>query len=61
MPTEHRSTRFEDLDSWPSDDALSALYEGQLAAVAAVRQALPAIASAAEDVVEHLRAGGRLV
>ena len=61
MPTEHRSTRFEDLDSWSSEDALSALYEGQLAAVAAVRRALPAIAAAAEDVVEHLRAGGRLV
>ncbi len=61
MATEHRSTRYEDLDSWPSLDVLSALYEGQLSAVAAVRSALPAIAAAAEVAVEHLRGGGRLV
>jgi N-acetylmuramic acid 6-phosphate etherase len=61
MPTEHRSTRFEDLDSWPSLDVIAALYEGQLSAVAAVREALPAIAAAAEDAVERLREGGRLV
>lgn len=61
MATEHRSSRFEDLDSWPSFEILSALYEGQLSAVAAVRSALPAIAAAAEDAVENLRAGGRLV
>jgi len=61
MTTERRSTRYEDLDSWPSLDVLSALYEGQLSAVAAVRSALPAIASAAEAAVEHLRGGGRLI
>jgi N-acetylmuramic acid 6-phosphate etherase len=61
MATEHRSRRFEDLDSWPSLDVVAALYEGQLAAVAAVRPALPAVAAAAEDAVARLRAGGRLV
>jgi N-acetylmuramic acid 6-phosphate etherase len=61
MATEHFSTRYEDLDSWPSLDILSALYEGQLSAVAAVRAALPAIAAAAEAAVERLRRGGRLV
>lgn len=61
MATERRSTRYEDLDSWPSLDVLAALYEGQLSAVAAVRGALPAIASAAEAAVERLRGGGRLV
>ncbi|HEY8382051.1 MAG TPA: N-acetylmuramic acid 6-phosphate etherase [Microvirga sp.] len=61
MATEHRSTRYEDLDAWPSLDVLSALFEGQLSAVAAVRSALPAIAAAAEAAVERLRAGGRLV
>ena len=57
-PTEDRSARFDDLDSWPSLDVLAALYEGQLSAVAAVRPALPAIAAAAEDAVERLGAAG---
>ncbi|HEX2137686.1 MAG TPA: N-acetylmuramic acid 6-phosphate etherase [Microvirga sp.] len=61
MATEHRSRRYEELDSWPSLDVLAALYEGQLAAVAAVRGALPAIAAAAEAAVPRLRGGGRLV
>lgn len=37
------------------------MWEGQLAAVAAVQQALPQIAGAAAACVERLRAGGRLV
>jgi N-acetylmuramic acid 6-phosphate etherase len=61
MTTEHRSTRYEDLDAWQSLDILSALFEGQLSAVAAVRSAVPAIAAAAEVAVERLRLGGRLV
>lgn len=61
MATEHFSTRFQDLDTWPSLDILSAFYEGQLAAVAAVRSSLPAIAAAAEDASQRLRRGGRLV
>ncbi|QFU17759.1 N-acetylmuramic acid 6-phosphate etherase [Microvirga thermotolerans] len=61
MPTENFSTRFQDLDAWPSLDILSAFYEGQLAAVAAVRPALPSIAAAAEEAVIRLRRGGRLV
>jgi len=61
MATEHFSTRFQDLDTWPSLDILSAFYEGQLAAVAAVRPSLPEIAAAAEEAVRRLRRGGRLV
>jgi N-acetylmuramic acid 6-phosphate etherase len=61
MATEHSSTRFQDLDTWPSLDILSAFYEGQLSAVAAVRTALPAIAAAAEEAAARLRRGGRLV
>jgi len=61
MATEHSSTRFQDLDTWPSIDILSAFFEGQLSAVAAVRTALPAIAAAAEEAVTRLRRGGRLV
>jgi len=61
MATENSSSRFQDLDSWPNLDILSAFYEGQLAAVAAVRSALPAIAAAADEAVARLRRGGRLV
>jgi N-acetylmuramic acid 6-phosphate etherase len=61
MATENFSTRFQELDSWPSLDILSAFYEGQLSAVAAVRPALPAIAAAAEEAAARLRQGGRLV
>lgn len=61
MATEHSSTRYQDLDTWPSLDILSAFYEGQLAAVAAVRSSLPAIAAAAEEAAQRLRRGGRLV
>ena len=61
MATEHFSTRYQDLDTWPSLDILSAFYEGQLSAVAAVRPSLPAIAAAAEEAVGRLRRGGRLV
>ena len=61
MATEHFSTRYHDLDTWPSLDILSAFYEGQLSAVAAVRPSLPAIAAAAEEAVGRLRRGGRLV
>jgi N-acetylmuramic acid 6-phosphate etherase len=61
MATEHFSSRYQDLDAWPSLDILSAFYEGQLAAAAAVRPALPAIAAAAEEAAQRLRRGGRLV
>lgn len=61
MTTENFSTRFQELDSWSSLEILSAFYEGQLSAVAAVRSALPAIAAAAEEAAERLRRGGRLV
>ncbi len=61
MATEHFSSRFQDLDTWPSLDILSAFFEGQLSAVAAVRPSLPAIAAAAEAAADRLRRGGRLV
>ncbi|WP_243370536.1 N-acetylmuramic acid 6-phosphate etherase [Microvirga solisilvae] len=61
MATEHFSNRFQDLDTWSSLDVLSAFYEGQLSAVAAIRPSLPAIAAAAEEAAVRLRKGGRLV
>ncbi|WP_046865667.1 N-acetylmuramic acid 6-phosphate etherase [Microvirga massiliensis] len=61
MATEAKSTRYEDLDSWPSLEVVKALYEGQLAAAAAVGPALPEIAAAADAAADRLRKGGRLV
>ena len=59
--TERADPRYRDLDAWPADSALAALFEAQLAAAAAVRPALPAIAAAVAAAESRLRAGGRLV
>jgi len=48
MRTEDLSPRFEDLDAWSSLEAVHAMFEGQLSAVAAVRPALPDIVAAGE-------------
>lgn len=61
MATENVSPRFVDLDAWSTLDALTAMHEGQLAAAAAVRPALPAIARAAEDAAVRLGQDGRLI
>ncbi len=59
--TEQISPRYVDLDSWSSGEMIEAMYEGQLAAAAAVRSALPAIEAAVDDAVPALRRNGRLV
>jgi N-acetylmuramic acid 6-phosphate etherase len=59
--TEQIDPRFHDLDAWPPGAILDALWEGQMAAVAAVRTALPALEAAAEAAVPRLGRGGRLV
>src|ERR1700730_570352 len=61
MLTEHINPRFVDLDSWSTSDMIDAMYDGQLAACAAVRPALPAINAAVDDAVPALKRGGRLV
>jgi len=61
MLTERVSARYVDLDSWPIKDMLAAMYEGQLAAVAAVRPVLSDIAAAVEDAMRVLGQSGRLV
>ena len=61
MKTEQISPRFAELDSWPTSEMIGAMYEGQLAAVAAVQPALDAIAAAVDEAVLALRRGGRLV
>lgn len=59
--TEEANPRFHGIDSWTSASILEAMWEGQLAAVAAVRLALPSIETAASASVPKLIAGGRLV
>jgi N-acetylmuramic acid 6-phosphate etherase len=61
MTTEQISPRFVDLDSWSTGDMLDGMFEGQLAACAAVRPALPSISAAVHDAVPALERGGRLV
>jgi N-acetylmuramic acid 6-phosphate etherase len=60
--TEQVSPRYRELDLWDSAQALEALWEGQMAAVAALRPALPALARAADAAAERLGSGaGRLI
>src|SRR4051812_12428707 len=61
MLTEQISPRYVDLDSWSSREMIDAMFEGQLAAVAAVRGALGGIAAAVDDAVPALQRGGRIV
>ena len=59
--TEAVSPRYRDMDRWPPGDVLLAMWEGQMAAVAAVRSALPAIESAVAAALPRLERGGRLI
>ena len=61
MPTEHISPRYLELDAWPTAEMIAAMYEGQLAAAAAVGGALGVIAAAVEDAVPALKRGGRII
>jgi N-acetylmuramic acid 6-phosphate etherase len=61
VSTEHINPRYVDLDSWPAADMIAAMYEGQIAAAAAVGQALGAISAAVDDAVPALQRGGRIV
>ena len=61
MRTEQISPRYVELNSWSATEMIAAMYEGQLAAAAAVRGALGAITAAVEDAVPALQRGGRIV
>ena len=61
MATEDVDPRFADLDAWTLTSAMEAMWEGQLAAVAAVGRAIPAIAAAINAAVQALGDRGRLV
>ena len=61
MDTERPSPRYANIDLWEPLDALDAMIEGQLAAVAAVRAARLPLLKAALAMEARLRGGGRLV
>ncbi|MGY6548646.1 MAG: N-acetylmuramic acid 6-phosphate etherase [Roseinatronobacter sp.] len=59
--TEHIDPRYCALDTWDSPTALHAMWESQMAAVAAIGPALPAISLLVEAAALRLRDGGRLI
>jgi N-acetylmuramic acid 6-phosphate etherase len=59
--TESLNPRFTDIDSWPTADAVDAMLEGQLAAIASIKNQTALIANAADAAANRLRSGGRLV
>jgi len=62
VSTETISARYVDLDLWTTQEAVSAMLEGQLAAAAAVQSQLSAIARAADEAAGRLSdPAGRLV
>lgn len=61
MPTENVSERFTDIDRWSTLSAVSAMFEAQLSAVAAIGPELATIALAAEAAARRLMNGGRLI
>ena len=61
MATEEVDPRFADLDAWSLASAMEAMWEGQLAAVAAIGPALPSITAATEAAGAALSNSGRIV
>ncbi|PHR61474.1 MAG: N-acetylmuramic acid 6-phosphate etherase [Robiginitomaculum sp.] len=59
--TEEVCQRFVDFDQWSTQDAVEAMYEGQLMAIAAVKPAMRDIALAADQAAHRLGKTGRLI
>ena len=59
--TESLNPRFSEIDSWPTSEAVEAMLEGQMAAIASIKSQTALIASAAEAAAERLKLGGCLV
>jgi N-acetylmuramic acid 6-phosphate etherase len=61
MPTETVDPRYTDVDRWPTLSVVETMLEGQLAAIAALKDQTGAIAAAAEAAALRMHRGGRLV
>jgi N-acetylmuramic acid 6-phosphate etherase len=59
--TENIDPRFRGLDTWDDSKILDALVDGQARAVAAVRNALPALALATAAIAARIEPDGRLI
>ncbi len=60
--TEIADPRYKGLDTWPDEAILTALWQGQAAAVGCLQAALPAIADAAQAIAHRLKNdNGRLI
>lgn len=58
--TETAAERYGDVETWNGPDVLSAIVDGQVAAIEAIRPAVPAIARAAEIMADAWRAKRRV-
>ncbi|WP_411819658.1 N-acetylmuramic acid 6-phosphate etherase [Hyphococcus formosus] len=61
MSTEDVSQRFVNIDSWPAKDAVDAMIDGQLAAVASIQPLSSKLADAATAAAARLADRGRLI
>ena len=61
MDTEGRLQRYSDADRWPTEESLAAMLDNQQSAFVAVRNALPALAQAAQAAAARLGDSGRLI
>lgn len=61
LETESVSLRYLEIDAWATSDALAAMLEGQMSAVAAVRAAMPALAAGVDAAAARIGTSGRLI
>lgn len=61
MTTEAVNPRFAGIDSWSTEEAVAAMLEGQMSAVAAIKNQVREIALASEAAAARLLRGGRLI
>lgn len=59
--TETAATRFAGVESWPTEDMVGAMIEGQMAAVASLHPVAAELARAVDAAANRLRDGGRLI
>lgn len=60
MSTETTDPRYREIDRWPTETAVEAMLEAQIAAIAALKSQTGAMAAAIEAAAARLRRGGRI-